>query len=568
MADVLNPVAPPQLANQQPVAPVTLTGTPQNNVAAPPIVTDPVPVTRNVINTDPVAQVDDHVANGNAPALESFAQKYQNTPEGQAAADLAAKVKRGQAEADLIFKGLDPNTPEGRLKALQTYKTVKDEPRYGDALMLYIAGDKAGGVQMIMGGKPETKIEYLKNTGRQLAVTRNALGQLVSVVDQESGQVIPSQEYAKLGGSVSALENTMKYKSDLLTQEFRTKEFNNATKAFNGLDTLAKAKEPVLKNYTDLMDEIMNNPSFSMEDRKLIAGFTSGQTQFSRNYSAAKQFIDSASTTKGDTLSLENRKALGLKGEGKIDAKELEAALAAHGDVSLKDTAGNSFSANTLLQAMKTKNVSEGIEKNTSQTKQALEESAIANLYKDRPDLYVKIKNAIELNGQLQSLNAQGAAEHGNPLFTVPTSAASFTDPTQKVLAQAVQEKFNIETTVEFNKWRKQQMDMARKAGAVDYYPEPGELESKFTETPYYKNKQREARDEIVRMVNRPSRIQGTSGQASLIPSESSVVTPAEATSTPKSLGADEKSPTSGAAEAEAKRKQAARDAARKAHTR
>jgi hypothetical protein len=316
------------------------------------------------------------------------------------------------------------------------------------------------------------------------------------------------------------------------------------------------------------MEDIMNEPSFSMQDRALIAGFTSGQTQFSRNFSAAKQFIDSASTTKGDTLSLENRKALGLKGEGKIDAKELEAALAAHGDVTLKDTAGNSFSANTLLQAMKTKNISEGIEKNTSQTKQALEESAIATLYKDKPELYVKIKNAIELNGQLQALNAQGAAEHGNPLFTVPTSAASFTDPTQKVLAQAVQEKFNIETTVEFNKWRKQQMDMARRAGAVDYYPEPGELESKFTETPYYKNKQKEARDEIVRMVNRPSRIQASGGETTFIPAASSVVTPTEATGTPKTLGPDEKSPTVGAAAADAKRKQEARDAARKAHTR
>lgn len=566
MVDTVSPVAPPQQAKSTAVAPTTLVGTQLNNPNATPIVTDPVPVTRDLINKDPVKQLDLDVANGNAPALESFAQKYQNTPEGQAAADLAAKVKRGQAEAELIFKGLDPNTPEGRLKALQTYKTVKDEPRYGDALMLYIAGDKLGGVQMIMGGKPETKIEYLKNTGRQLAVTRNGLGQLVSVVDQESGQVIPSQEYAKLGGSVSALENTMKYKSDLLTQEFRTNEFNNATKAFNGLDTLAKAKEPVLQNYTSLMEDIMIEPSFSMEDRALIAGFTSGQTQFSRNFGAAKQFIDSASITKGDTLSLENRKALGLKADGKIDKSELEAALGVNGDVMLKDSAGNSFSANTLLQAMKTKNISEGIEKNTSQTKQALEESAIATLYKDKPELYVKIKNAIELNGQLQSLNAQGAAQHGNPLFTVPTSAANFTDPTQKVLAQAVQEKFNIETTVEFNKWRKQQMDMARRAGAVDYYPEPGELESKFTETPYYKNKQKEARDEIVRVVNRPSFIQASGGVKTFIPVESSVITPIQASSTPSTI-TDDKSPSAGAAKDEAKRKEDAKKAARQAHT-
>jgi hypothetical protein len=150
----------------------------------------------------------------------------------------------------------------------------------------------------------------------------------------------------------------------------------------------------------------------------------------------------------------------------------------------------------------------------------------------------------------------------------VPTTAASFTDPTQKVLAQAIQEKFNVETTIEFNNWRKQQMEMAKKAGAVDYYPEPGELESKFTETPYYKNKQREARNQIVSTLNRPNRTDATSGQTTFIPAESSVVTTKQATSTPTTL-ADDKSPTAGAAADDAaKRKQAARDAARKSHTR
>lgn len=571
MADaVLNPVAPPPVAKPAPVVPsTTLVGTQPNNPQAAPIVTNPVPVTSNIINADPVAQVDDHVATGNAPALDSFAQKYKNTPEGQAAAELAARVKRGQDEAAKIFQGLDPNTPEGRLKALQTYKTVKDEPRYGDALMMYIAGDKQGAVQMIMGGKVTTSIEYLPNTGRMVIKKTNALGQPVSVEDAQSGQIIPMQEYAKLGGSVSSLENTLKYQSDKATQEFRTKEFNNATKAFNGLDTLAKAKDPVLKNYTDTMEELFSSPSFTMADRIKFAEFVTGQTEFSRNFGDAKQFIDSASRTKGESLSLENRKALGLKADGKIDVSELEAALAAHGDVSLKDTAGNTFSANTLLQAMRSKNVSEGIRKNVSQTRQSLEESALATLYKDKPELFNKMKLALELNGQLQALNSQGAAEHGNPLFTVPTSgAAGFADPAQKVLAQAVQEKFNNEVTQEFNRWRKQQMDMARQAGAVDYYPEPGELESKFTDTPYYKNKQREARNEIIRQINRPYKTEELpNAPASTIPPSSAVITSQEATSTQKNIVGDG-SPSKDLAAEEAKKKQKAREEARKAHTR
>ena len=563
MADA---IAPPYVA-AKPVAPTTLVGTQTNDPNAQPIVTDPVPVTRSIINANPVKEIDNAVAQGDGIALDSFAQRYKNTPEGQAAAELAARVKKGQAEADLIFKGLDPNTPEGRLKALQTYKTVKDEPRYGDALMLYIAGDKVGGVQMIMGGKPETRTEYLRNTGRQLAVTRNALGQLVSVVDQESGQVIPSQEYAKLGGSVSSVESTLKYLQDKATTEFRTKEFNNATKAFNGIDTLAKAKDPILQNYTKLMEEIYDHPTFNMEDYKTFAGFVTGQTEFSRNFGDAKQFIDSASRTKGESLSLENRKALGLKLQGPISPKELEERLGASGDVTLKDSAGNTFTANTLLQAMRSKNVSEGINKNVSQTRQALEESALATLYKDKPELFNKMKLALELNGQLQALNAQGAVEHGNPLFTVPTTAAGFADPAQKVLAQAVQEKFNIEVTQEFNRWRKKQIELARSTpGAVDFLPEPGELESAFTQTPYYKNKQKEARDEIIRQINRPYKI-GEAPGVSNIPPESAAITPKEAQSIPKSIVGDT-SPSKDLAAEDAKKKKEARDAARKAHTR
>ena len=144
---------------------------------------------------------------------------------------LAERVKQGQDEYNKLLSKINPNTPEGRLEALKTYKTVRDEPRYGDALMMYMAGDKMGAMQTIMGGKVTTSIEYLKNTGRMIIKKTNALGQPVSVEDAESGQIIPMQEYAKLGGSFSALENTLKYQSDKATQEFRTKEFNKIGRA-------------------------------------------------------------------------------------------------------------------------------------------------------------------------------------------------------------------------------------------------------------------------------------------------------------------------------------------------
>jgi len=486
---------------------------------------DPVPVTRQIIQTNPVAEIDNHVATGNFPALNSFAQRYTNTAEGQATYELAKKVENGQAEYRRLMDGVDPNTPEGRLKALQTYKTVKDEPRYGDAMMMYMAGDKIGAMQTIMGGKVETKIEYLPTTGRMVIKKVNALGQPVSVEDAESGQIIPMPEYAKLGGSVSALENTLKYQSDKETQAFRTKAFNNSTSAYNGLTTLANAKDPILQTYTSLMEEIMKNPQIDMNDRKLIAGFTSGQTSMARSLSTGRQLVDSATATKGNSLSAEDRQALGL-GTGPVSAEQLKAALSAHADYSLTDKAGNTYSAGTLAQLMDTKNIGAQLDRSYTQNKEALEQSTLINLYRDRPDLYAKIQMAFELNQQIQKINADAAAVHGNPLFTVPVTAAGFTDPTQKVLAQAVQEKFNVEATRTFNEWRKQQMLMAKQAGAVDYVPEPGELESEFTKTPLYKKMQKDASKEIAETINRKP-VFATTSQ---IPTETLTIGAKEAT--------------------------------------
>ena len=557
------PVAlPPFSLGENPVTPAAPVAPPQ----AAPAPVDPVPVTRNIINnTNPVAQIDDHVATGNVPALNSFAQRYGDTAEGQATARLAQQVKRGQEEYNRLLSGIDPNSPEGRLKALQTYKTVKDEPRYGDALMMYMAGDKMGAMQTIMGGKVETKIEYLRNTGRQIAVQKNALGQLVSVVDQETGQVIPSGEYAKLGGSVSSLENTMKYQLDKDTQTYRTKEFNNSTKAYNGLTTLANAKEPLLDTYSNLMEEIMKNPQINMSDRKLIAGFTSGQTSLARSLSTGRQFIDSATTTKGNSLSAEDRQALGL-GTGSVTPEQLKAALSAHADYSLTDKTGQTYSAGTLLQLMDTKNIGSQLDRSYTQNKDALEQSTLVNLYRDRPDLYAKIQLAFDLNHQIQKINADAAATHGNPLFTVPTAAAAFTDPVQKVLAQAVQEKFNIAATREFNTWRKQQMDMAKQAGATDYVPEPGELESAFTKTPLYSKLQRDASKEIVYTINRKPVLSSTSQ----IPTETLTIGPNDSAEMRSPMPAAV-SPSAGQsrrdANDEAKRKEALRAQARKEHT-
>lgn len=498
MATTLTPLAPPQTMASTPVAPVAA---PVQNVQ-PIAPVSPVPVTDAIVTNNPKDQVDSAIANKDPIALDSFSRRYANTPEGQAAADLAKRVKEGQSEFQRIMKDVNPNTPEGRLAALKSYKTSRDEPRYGDALMMYIAGDKLGAMQTITGGKIETKIEYLPSTGRMVEKKINALGEPVSVRDLESDIIIPMQEYAKLGGSVSALENTLYWKSREAEQKAYTEANIKSGNAYNAIDTAARNKAPLVERYTGLMEELMKNPDISVEDRQKIAGFTSGAISDAKSIQDGRDFIDSATRTKGNSLSAEDRKALGL-GYGPISEDQLKKALSANANVSLSDKAGNTFNSNTLLQLMDRSNVGRQLDKSYQQTQENLLEATKIGLFKNKPELFTKLQEALNLSRQIQTINASVAADHGNPLFTVPTTAAALRDPNHRVLAQAVQEQFNVDVAQEFNAWRKKQLEQAQSI-RKDYVPEPGELENAFTQTAWYKNKQKDTSQKIVEIISRP----------------------------------------------------------------
>jgi hypothetical protein len=478
------PVAAP-VQNAQPIAPVS-----------------PVPVMNAIVTSNPKDQVDSAIASKDPIALDSFSRRYANTPEGQASAELSKRIKEGQSEFQRIMKDVNPNTPEGRLAALKSYKTSKDEPRYGDALMMYIAGDKIGAMQTITGGKIESRVEYIPSTGRPVEKKINALGEVVSVRDIESDIIIPANEYAKLGTTVSALENTLYWKTRDSEQKFNTEENNKATRAYNNIASAAQNKAPLVDRYTNIMEELIKNPDLSVEDRQKIAGFTSGAISDAKSIQDGRDFIDSATRTKGNSLSAEDRKALGL-GAGPVSEDQLKKALSANANISLSDKAGNTFSSNTLLQLMDRSNVGRQLDKSYQQTQDNLREAAKIGLFKNNPSLFTKLEEALNLSKQIQTINANSAADNGNPLFTVPTTAAAMRDPNHRVLAQAVQEQFNVDVATEFNAWRTKQMQQNR-ISRPDYVPEPGELENAFTQTAWYKNKQKETSQKIVDVINRP----------------------------------------------------------------
>jgi hypothetical protein len=556
MADVLSPLAPAN-ASSMPVAPVAA----MPPAAAPMVPVSPTPTVDAIQISNPKDQVDNAVASRDPVQLYSFAQQYGNTAEGEAAARLAKQVADGQKQYKEMLSGIDASTPEGRLKAMQTYKTVKDNPQMGDALMMYIGGDKKTAMDMITGGRVSTQLEYLPTTGRMVEKKVNALGEPVSVRDVESNTIIPFSEYAKLGGSVSSLDNTLYWKSRQESQKYNTEAFNQANAAHNAIGAQAQAKKPLVDEYLNTMTQFLNNPDIKKEDRAAIAGMSSSQINYAQSVSQSRQILDQFGRTSADKMSADQRKAFeaGLAGPVGEAAGTGPLKVGINGQIS--DSAGNSYSVQQLKNLMDTSSVGKQLDRSFAQQQKNLQEQVtIGRLSNEQ---YIKLQRALDLNTQIQKMNLDTEAKHGNPSFTIPTTGAQMMDQAHRPLAQALQEKFNIDVTQAFGDWKKDQMSKAR---AIDrsYVPEPGELEAAFTQTPFYKNKQKEYSAKMVDVINTPYIEQKSSALPSGI---GTVGTAQQNTINQAGIPAVTSPSSQGQAEEAARLKQKALADARKAHT-
>jgi len=484
-----------------PLAPTNASSLPVAPVGAAPAPVSPTPVSDAVSQVTTKDRVENAITNRDDVQLNSFAQQYKGTPEGKSLQGLAQQIQKGKADYDKFLSGIDANTPEGRLKAMQTYKTVKDNPQMGDALMMYIGGDKKTAIDMLTGGRVEDKTEYMITTGRQVTKKINALGEVVSITDAETGIVIPKTEYARMGGSISSAENTLYWESRKNSQKFNTDEFNKANAAHNEINAKARAKTPLVDEYLGIMTEFLNNPDISKEDRAAIAGVASSQINFAQSVSQSRQILDQFGRTTADKLSTDQRKAFeaGLAGPVGEAAGTGPLRLGINGQIS--DSAGNNYSVQQLKNLMDTNSVGKQLDRSFSQQQKNLEEQVtIGRLSNEK---FIKLKRALDLNNQIQKINLETEAKHGNPSFTIPTTGAQMMDQTHRPLAQALQEKFNIEVTQAFDAWKQNQMTRARERDR-SYVPEPGELESAFTKTDFYKGKQKEYSKKMVDVINTP----------------------------------------------------------------
>jgi hypothetical protein len=453
------------------------------------VATAPTPVVDAVTTAKPKDIVDGALEAGDTKTLKNYALQNPGTSEGEAASRLAGAFEKGNKEA-IQFVG-DLNTPEGRLRAAETYK--KDPVRYGDAMMAYIAGDKTTAFNIITGGALKTEVRYLPDSGRMVEVKTNALGNLVSVIDTKSGVVIPKNEYAALGGSISALENTIAFKNKEANRKFNTEEFNKSNAAMQNIGAASVAKSPLVDEHLEIMKEFMNTPGMSKEDRITALNIASAQVNLSKSLQKTRQILDQFTAGKGSSVDASDRKLL----EGTLGPNGFK--INANNEI--VDASGTKVSNQKLDQLMDTQSNNATLDRSYTQQQANLVAAVQAGILSN--EQFIKLQRALQLSTQIEKINADVATKYGNPVFTVPTANADMLDQAHRPVAQALQEKFNIEAVGLFNVWKEDQLKMARLKES-NFVPTPGQLENAFTKTDEYKGLQKKYSKEIKDVINTP----------------------------------------------------------------
>lgn len=505
MAETLTPLAPPPDIASRAVQPVNLPG--QSFVPAAP---EPIVVQKTITPTyeDRYNQA---VAAKDPVALVNLAKDSPDT--APVAVEAAKTITKNVAQFNEMTKGINPSTPDGRVALANKfqvlndpkeakkygYTTIADNPRWGDALMYFAAGDKATAMKQIMGGAVSTKIEYSTKTGEAIVKKVNDLGEPVAIYDSK-GNPMPYDEYlSKHNGSLSQYGETLggiKAKQELesnIVQNQKAVDRNGAWEQRLAAD--APAYVAKRQAWEALFDS-----GLTKEERAEIASASGATLSYARSLQDGMNAFDQFSKGNATDLTAQDRQALG----GAISSAGEQSnipGLRLNADNTVTDSSGKKYNANELKNVMKNFSIGKQLDIAYQQTQANLAESKIVK--KLTNDQFKLLQSALSIDQQIERDNAELTKSVGTPSFLRMPSAANITDQAARPIVQALQGEFNAAAIKEFQMWRENEMARNLKINP-SYVPRPNELEAAFTRTDAYKNLQRQFRDESARILSRP----------------------------------------------------------------
>jgi len=440
------------------------------------------PVAQQNVQPAPPATPDEKyevaVANRDPKALVNLAKETVGTPLSQislfSANNINSKLQEFDSLTGKIAAAGGAGTPEGRMAVADTWKTVKDNPQWGDALLRYVLGDKQGAAKMITGGDITTRITFDK-FGKQIKEQINALGEKVDVIDLETGQPIGMADYAKRGGGLPAWENTL---GNLLEKEnLKTNitKLNENVEKNNAWSAKTAALTP---KYTELSDIFANLKNKDIAPDALAKVFqfanqSMGATAAqSSNKSLLNQFQKGVGFREGEQVSKSVASQFGLPA----------GTWSFNGKGGITNEKGETKSFSDLEQAQNTNNVSQENTKNFNQTQADLLKFLKTSKLNDADQ--TQLLRALELSRDIGREQLELVGKHGTPTFLTLPSAFNLEDQYSRGRVQALQGASNAEVMDAFTNFYNKSI----KNYGPGQAPKPNEIENAFTNSEEYKN--------------------------------------------------------------------------------
>jgi hypothetical protein len=430
-------------------------------------------------NSADIATYDRAVENHDKQTLIDLARKDPTSQVGQIATRGAITIHSGEEDIKTLTAPIAkavPGSPEANIAAANTFQTVKDNPKYGTALVRWLMGDKVGAGRLLTGGDETDSVVWDAN-GNSYTQTTNSLGQRVGIVDAQNKPITREEADARKIG-YSAYENTIAAKNRTLNAENNVKQYAKDTQAEN-IFTAGAAADALKGRF--IRDSLNSLPKEFIKSDWYANTMGGVAQQLSRNQrqSTDLQNLDSydKSVSNGQSTTVD---------KGMTSRAGWPGVFTLGADGKLVNENGEKHNLSELKQIIKGSHSSQEQGDTFNKTLESIMTSKqLIGLTSDQQSA---LRQALVYSKEIADSQAERLASvkelGGRPAFTVLPSASNILDRRAQVNAQTYQLDYNDETMKAFNKFKQDVMPQYEKTGS---YPSPRELQAKFVDTPAYK---------------------------------------------------------------------------------
>lgn len=448
------------------------------------IQSEPIP---NVVAQGPLSdqmdsfaqQFDDARVNRDPVKAFDLSVKASGTPVGEAAAHTATLYAKGAEDFNKLNAPIENagglQTPEGRKEAIKVFQSTRDNPRYGDALIAILLGQKDAAYRSLTGGKEFNKF-VLDQKGMPIKVHTNEAGDLIYVQDIGSGKMLTPEEYQQRGvGKYTSYENTLDYKTKGIQTEANAKAWANSQSTNNNWAAFGQAILPVVDRLKNIGNQSWFKelaPEKQAELLKFTGGAIGSASSASKNTSNLGQLQSMASANEGKAIDKNILSSFGLAGTG----------WEWKGGMAVNTKTGQSKSISELNQIQNSANSSTELQNNYKQTQDSLAQYLKTSGLDANKQ--AQVQEFLKMTNDLGQEMLRMTKEHGVPSYLYLPGQMSSVDQKSRVLAQAEQLGSIADLTKNFAAYAN---GMKASADKGDILPAPAAAESGFTQTPFYK---------------------------------------------------------------------------------